>query len=140
MTTNIHWRSIYFRIDEMWWPYVNYVGYMEKWSKDTKTFFASVHFNKGGISAWDRNGKTGWGDNERNCAGGNSSFLGERDNYHQANAKEKMLHYYTPDLEKFVESHCADDLNNRYFQFEKMKIGLFDKTDANDTIIDFGRL
>lgn len=129
---NVHWRSIYSRIDEKWWPFVNYVGYMETLSKDAETFLKQVHSRKDGMSAWDRIGKTGWGDDERDCSGGALPFLAERDNHHQTNAKEKMLRYYTPDTETFVESHFADDLNNRFFSFEKLD--LFDDNEVNDTV------
>lgn len=137
LNKNVHWRSIYSRIDEKWWPYVNFVGYMENLSKDAETFLKQVHSSKDGVSAWDRIGKNGWGDDERDCSGGEFPFLAERDNHHQTNAKEKMLRYYTPDTEKFVESHFADDLNNRIFSFEKLD--LFDDNEVNDTV-DLARL
>jgi len=122
LSNNVHWRSIFSRIDEKWWPSIDFVGNMENLSQDTEIFLKSLHSKVGGVSAWDRVGKTGWGDSERDCRGGTSAFLGERDNGHQTNARDKMLEYYTPSLEIFVESHYADDLNNRYFHFEEVEL------------------
>lgn len=121
LNKNVHWRSIYSRIDEKWWPYINFVGSMDHLANDTEKFLRSIHSSKqDGISAWDYMGKTGWGDDERDCRGGHSSFLGERDNHHQTNARDKMMAYYTPNLERFVEYHYADDFNNHYFHLDDL--------------------
>jgi hypothetical protein len=114
---NVHWRSIYSRIDEKWWPSINYIGYMENLSEDTENYLRKIYSMKDNVTAWERMGSTGWGDNERDCNGGNSSFLEEKVNHHQTNARSNMLKYYTRDLEHFVDSHYADDLNNQYFHF-----------------------
>jgi hypothetical protein len=134
---NVHWRSIYSRIDEKWWPFVNYVGYMDTLSRDAETFLKQVHSRKDGVSAWDRIGKSGWGDDERDCSGGELPFFAERNDHHrhQTNAKEKMLRYYTPATEKFVESHFADDLNNRFFSFEKLDLFDGPTNEVNDSVI-----
>ena len=122
LNKNVHWRSIYSRIDEKWWPFINYVGNMDNIAADTKDFLQSIKSSKTGMSAWDFMGKTGWGNDERDCNGGNSPFLGERDNHHQTNARQNMMAYYTPHLERFVEYHYADDFNNRYFHFEELTL------------------
>ncbi len=125
LAQNVHWRSIYSRIDEKWWPHVNFVGNMETLSDDAKALLQSTHSSVSGISAWDKIGKFGWSENERDCENTVNStgvFLAQRDVRHTTSAREKMMKYYTPDLEKFVERHYADDLNNPYFQFDGIEL------------------
>jgi len=128
--SDVHWRSIHSLIDKKWWPHVNFVGKMTTLSEDAKEFLDSIHSNIDNVSAWERIGSTGWGANERNCsAEGTDPFLAERRNRHQTDARDKMMDYYTPELENFVESHWGDDLNNHYFDLEKIKLfGYYDKT------------
>jgi len=151
---NVHWRSISSRIDEKWWPSINFVGNMEHLSQDAERFLKTIRSSKSsissgsngtaggigsvrgskgdsnsvGVTAWDVIGKTGWNGNERDCSIGTSAFLAERVNRHQTSARDHMLGYYTPQLELFVENHYADDLNNHYFRFED-DIKLFDAID-----------
>lgn len=132
LNKNVHWRSIYSRIDAKWWPFINFVGRMEYLATDTREFLQSIKSSRHGMSAWDFLGKTGWGDDERDCHGGNSSFLGERDNHHQTNARDKMIQYYTPDLERFVEYHYADDFNNHFFRFDELQLFPHDRRNGQD--------
>ena len=123
LNKNVHWRSIYSRIDDKWWPYVNYIAHMKDLSADAEDFLTSIHSNIDGVSAWDRIGKTGWSDNERDCDHlGTDAFLSKKDNQHHTNARDKMLQYYTPKLERFVETHFADDYNNPFFHFSEVKL------------------
>jgi len=120
---NVHWRSIYSRVDEKWWPWMNYVANMEDLSMDAEHFLKTIKSNVDGVSAWERIGKTGWSDNERDCNSlGNSPFLAKKDSRHKTNAKDNMRQYYTAKLEKFVEAHYADDFNNPYFKFNEVKL------------------
>ena len=123
MNENVHWRSSYSRVDEKWWKWINYIANMEHLNEDAEHFLKSIHSNIDSVSAWDRVGKTGWGDNERDCDHlGTSAFLAKKDHRHKTNARDKMLQYYTPELEKFVETHYAQDLNNPYFHFSKLQL------------------
>ena len=120
---NVHWRSIYSRVDEKWWPYMTYIGNMENLSEDAEEFLQSIHSNIDGASAWDKIGRTGWSDNERDCSNlGHSAFLTKKDVHHKTNAREKMLQYYTPELEEFVENHYADDYENSFFHFSDIRL------------------
>jgi hypothetical protein len=123
MSENIHWRSIYSRVDEKWWPWINYVANMENLSEDAERFLRGIKSNIDGVSAWDRVGKTGWGEDEHDCNNlGSNAFLQVKDKRHKTNAEEKMRKYYTPELEAFVETHYADDLDNPYFKFSKVEL------------------
>ena len=122
---NVHWRSIYSRVDEKWWPYMTHIGYMESLSDDAKTFLQSIHSDQTGKSAWEAIGTSGWSDNERDCANterSNGEFLAKRDIKHTTRARDKMLKYYTPELEEFVENHYKDDLENDFFSFKPIQL------------------
>lgn len=132
---NVHWRSIYSRIDEKWWPKINFIGHMNNISDDAESLLRSINSTKDGVSAWERMGKTGWGENELNCSAiGTHSFLGKRENHHETDARDKMAQYYTPELERFVESHYADDFNNRFYHFDG--VTLFEEEGEDKTIED----
>mmetsp|Transcript_29459 Transcript_29459/g.35043 ORF Transcript_29459/g.35043 Transcript_29459/m.35043 type:complete len:329 (-) Transcript_29459:497-1483(-) len=120
---NVHWMSIYDQIDAKWWPYINYVGNMENLAEDAETFLRSIVSDIDDVSAWDHWGKTGWSDDERNCeAKGTSAFLKTHDSKHETDAHKKLIEYFTPELEIFVEDRYATDLNNTYFQFSPIEL------------------
>jgi len=118
---NVHWRSIYSTVDEKWWPWIDEIYEMGENSEVFKTFLQSIKSNVDGVSAWDRTGKTGWGENKVDCDG-DHAFMEKKDSRHATDANSKMRQYYTPDLEKFVEQRYADDLNNPYFQLTPIKL------------------
>lgn len=130
---NVHWRSIYSRIDNQWWPYINYIANMENLSDDAQHFLQSIHSTIDGVSAWDRIGKTGWGDNERSCDNiGDGSFFEKKDTKHHTDASEKMRNYYTPELERFVEIRYWKDYYNPYFHFTPFKLFSVNETGNNN--------
>jgi hypothetical protein len=118
---NVHWRSIYSTVEEKWWPWIDEIYEMGDNSEVFKTFLQSIKSNIDGVSAWDRTGKTGWGEYEVDC-NGDHAFMEKKDSRHATDANSKMRQYYTPDLEKFVEQRYADDLNNPYFQLTPIKL------------------
>ena len=129
---NVHWRPIITRIDEKWWPYINYIRNMENLSHDAKDFLQHLKSSKDGISAWDRIGRIGWSDNERDCnTMGTKSFLQKKDHKHAQNAGDKLKQHYTPELEKFVEQQYWKDYHNPYFKFSPLKIFDNETKEAN---------
>ena len=122
-----HWYKrypIYPRIDEKWWPNINFIGNFENLSSDTEKFLRSVH-SEDGVSAWERYGKTGWSHDPRGCKEiGDQPFLGAKakDSKHNTDAKSKFLEYYTPELEIIVEEKYKADLNNNYFKFSPLQL------------------
>jgi len=125
ISNNVHWMQIYDQIDEKWWPYINFVGNVSNLSEDAKAFLKLIISDKTDVSAWESWGKTGWSDHERDCKViGTMPFLvkGDRDERHETDAHEKLEEYYTPWLEKFVETTYARDLDNPYFQFTPLEI------------------
>jgi len=120
---NKHWMPIFNQIDNKWWPYINFIGNLENISEDASKLLQSVKSEKDGISAWERWGKTGWSDDERDCeAEGTQAFLQKKDSRHKTDAHEKLRKYYTPELEIFVEEHYAKDFSNPYFDFTPFQL------------------
>ena len=96
---------------------------MENLSYDASHFLQSINSTIDGVSAWDRIGKSGWSDNERDCnTMGDSAFLEEKDTRHKTNAVNKLKKFYTPELERFVEKQYEKDYNNPYFHFAPMTL------------------
>lgn len=123
LPSNVHWRSIMSSVDEKWWPYIHEIFVMEDdLSTTAKRFLESIKSNIDGVSAWDRIGKSGWG-NEKECENpGNETFMEQKPSYHHTEANEKLRQYYTPELELFVEQHYEDDLHSKYFTFKPTQI------------------
>jgi len=121
---NVHWTPIYEQIEEKWWPYINYVGYMEHLNKDAETFLRTIVSDKDGVSAWERWGKTGWSGNEDNCTAVDrtNAFLSRQDSSHETDAHTKLRKYFNPATEIFAENRYYDDLNNPYFQFTPVEL------------------
>jgi len=123
ITDNVHWMSIYDQIDAKWWPYINFIGRMENLAEDAETFLRSIISDIDGVSAWEHWGKTGWSNDKRDCgANGTSAFLKTHDEQHDMGAHKKLLEYFTPELEIFVEDQYATDLHNPYFQFSAIEL------------------
>ena len=55
-----YWESQVHTIDNIWWPKINFMGYMGSLQEDTKTLLTSLTSNKDNMSAWEKVGKEGW--------------------------------------------------------------------------------
>lgn len=111
-----HWEPQTRVIDSKWWPKISFVGYMNNLEKDAKRLLQSLISRWDNVTAWDKVGKDGWGDN------GNSSFMHRNQARHAQSARSLLLKYYTPALEKFVEDKWNVDWNSNYFHFEKIAL------------------
>jgi hypothetical protein len=123
---NIHWRPIYTRVDDKWWPYMTYIANMENLSDDAERFLRSLKSEIDGVSAWDRVGKSGWGDNEKHYCettpNSTNAFLAVKGKIHNEDAENYLREYYTPELEKEVEKQYWMDYSNPYFKFTPLKL------------------
>jgi len=63
----LYWRIIHSRIDEKWLPFVGVVGDMDNLNEDANFFFSSIHSSVNDVSAWDRDGTSGWNDFDNEC-------------------------------------------------------------------------
>lgn len=97
------------RIDDKYWPYINFVGRMENLTEDAKRLLRRV-------GAWQRYGASGWG------KGGNHSIFqskaGGVGRLHATNAHEKLKEkIYSAELEKAIEKYYAEDYINPVLNF-----------------------
>ena len=112
-----HWDPQYDYIDAKWWPKINFVGYMETIAADSQRLLKSLISNiHGNMTAWDKSGKTGWGDNNTD------GFLQVNKAKHYTGASEKLKEFYTPEDEKFVEDHWSIEWNQGFFHYDLLKI------------------
>jgi len=116
--SNAHWLPQYSMVDTKWWPKMNYVGYMHTMEKDAQVLLQGLKSTTDGVSAWDKYGKTGWGENKT------ESFLMEKN---KISSQESTIHnrlrrYYSVEDEKFVEEHWAIEWNQTYFQFDRIDL------------------
>jgi Sulfotransferase family len=108
-----HWRPQWRRMEEKYWPCINFVGRMENVQDDAKRLLKKV-------GAWERYGRTGWG-----TKGKDSIFqaeVGDVGRHHATDAKNKLKSYLTPQLETLVEHFYADDYNHSVMNFTKWKL------------------
>jgi len=143
-TQDLHFRSVDSFVDKKWWPYINFIGYVDSLSADSKRLFKSITSDVDGISAWERAGSTGWSP-ELSCNNTNDEeFLQEKPRNHKTGAREHMMQYYTPKLEKFVEKNWVADYENEFLHFPNIKL-YKNKTDKRNgesirrELVDDGR-
>lgn len=139
-TQDLHFRSVDSFVDKKWWPYINFIGYMDSLSADSKRLFKSIKSDVDGISAWERAGSTGWSP-ELSCDNtGDEEFLQEKPSGHKTGAREHMMQYYTPNLEKFVEKNWVSDYENEFLHFPEIRL-YNNKNDENARrgLVDDGR-
>jgi len=111
-----HWNPQYDYIDAKWWNAMTFVGYMDDDANHAKKLLQSIHSEIDGSSAWDKFGKTGWGEN------GKTAFL-ERDIApHLTHANDHLKEYYTKEDELFVEKYWEIDWNQSVYHFEKFHL------------------
>jgi hypothetical protein len=109
-----HWRPQNRRMEAKYWPYINFVGRMETLADDAKKLLTHV-------GAWDRFGKSGWGEH------GNVSIFGTKaggaGRTHATNARERLRVYYnTSELERNVDFYYAGDYANPVLNFTKLHL------------------
>jgi hypothetical protein len=94
---DVHWKPQASRLDEKFYPTIDFVGHLETAHDDAKRLLQR-------IGAWEEFGKSGWGQY------GNESFLERNsDVRHNTNAPDRRAEYYAPELEAIVEEMYAAD-------------------------------
>mmetsp|Transcript_12079 Transcript_12079/g.17616 ORF Transcript_12079/g.17616 Transcript_12079/m.17616 type:complete len:333 (-) Transcript_12079:275-1273(-) len=111
-----HWGLQSETLDEKWWPYINFVGYMHSLSEDARKLLKSLTSVNDGITAWERVGKTGWG------KVGNDGFMQINLAFHATDANKKLLEYYNEEYEAFVQEKWAKDWELPYYHFDKIQL------------------
>ena len=82
------WLPQSYRMEGPYWPYINFVGHLERAQKDTKELLTK-------IGAWEKHGKNGWGND-----GTKSVFA---DGASSKSIQDMASVFYTSDTEKRVE-------------------------------------
>ena len=108
---DVHWRPQTERMESKYWPHINFVGHFETIEEDSQRLLER-------IGAWDEHGKTGWGIHKNLTMFGKESNT----NKHKTGAGNKLLEWYTPELESWVEEFYAGDYNNPYLNFTMTSI------------------
>lgn len=104
-----HWVQQHFRMEEKYWPFINFVGRHENVEEDAKRLLKQ-------IGAWEEYGSHGWGTNYQDPI----FFKGSnQQQVHTTNSREKYGHYFTPELERKVEQFYAVDYNNTILGFQR---------------------
>jgi hypothetical protein len=92
-----HWRAQARRLPDKYWPYINFIGNMNRLEMDTKVLLQR-------IGAWEDFGATGWETG--------AIFAGSTSVAHATHAKRKVLEYYTPSLAKTAERLHKEDYDH----------------------------
>lgn len=121
---NPHWTLQSERVDDKWWPYITFIGYMHTVGSNSKDLLESIRSVKDNVTAWEKFGKSGWGDDSE------QGFMQIPSTYHPTNAREKMRKYYTICDEAFVETQLAKDWLSSYLNFDE--VHLYDQNETGE--------
>ena len=91
--TDPHWDPQRSNVDDKWWPYINFVGYIETAAADMEQLLRRV-------GAWEQYGSNGWGDG--------AIFKSKATVPHATNAKSKLEEYYNEKLWQMVSDQEGD--------------------------------
>jgi hypothetical protein len=105
-----HWRGQDQRVDAKYWPYMDWVGYVETAASDAETLLRK-------IGAWEEFGKSGWGDDGKNAIFQSTEQTGA--GVHATWSQHKVWQWYTPESEKLVERYYQADYTNPLFKYER---------------------
>lgn len=102
---NEHWSPQYSRIEEKYWPYINFVGYMHSIAQDSRRLLQQ-------LGVWEDVGASGWGEDGSQAIF--ESRAGSVGRKHATSAGERLKQHYTPLIEKEVEKFYKMDYHNPY--------------------------
>jgi hypothetical protein len=102
-----HWAPITDRMEEKYWPYINFIGSLENVQVDSQKLLQK-------IGAWDDIGKTGWGD-----SGNDRIFPFDK------NAFDSVLYslsLYNPTVDKQLDNYYKADFESKYLTFASTRV------------------
>ena len=108
-----HWRAQSRRVDSDFWPFINFVGYMDSIAEDTKSMLEIL-----GQDVWDTYGASGWGLN-----GNESIFAGLENAHHYAEggASSHYLSYFTPRIEKEADAYLVEEYEHEVLKLPQYR-------------------
>ena len=114
-----HWRAQNDRVEAKYWPYMDFVGHVEKAAPHARALLER-------IGAWDKYGASGWGSEGNSSMFGSQGLGGE----HTTWSQYKHWQWYTPESEKQVEEFYRADYANPLFGFTKDCLTCVDEEEA----------
>lgn len=110
---NPHWMPQSSRMEEKFWPYIDFVGNMAHVGVDGERLLRR-------IGAWETYGASGWGP-----TGNNSVFQsqeGGAGRAHATGAHQKLKQYISQELEAELDSFYRKDYSSPYLGFENIQL------------------
>ena len=106
------------RIDDVFKPYINFVGHFDRIQDDTKKLLKSLKYD--GIhdnNLWTTFGASGWGK-----YGNESIFSKGTKAKHQTSATANLRRYYNVTSERLVEKIFSADYNDPILNFTRFSL------------------
>jgi hypothetical protein len=122
---DVHWEAQMAKIDAKWWPYIDFIGYQNNLVEDAKTLLKTLTSTKDpieGRTAWERYGKSGWGNDNELCEKRPHAFLEENTSTHKLETGSRLHEWYTPETEEMVEKQWAIEWEQEKVQFLKVEL------------------
>ncbi|GAX25292.1 hypothetical protein FisN_5Lu384 [Fistulifera solaris] len=110
---NPHWMPQSSRMEEKYWPFINFVGYMEHLSEDGERLLRQ-------IGAWETYGAWGWGPTGKDSVFQSQEGGGGR--AHATGARNKLKQYISQELEAELDSFYEKDYSNPFLRFENIAL------------------
>jgi hypothetical protein len=120
---NVHWEAQVYKIDSKWWPYFNFIGYHHTLEQDAKRLLSHLVSSRDGMTAWDKWGSSGWGEERgESCDNRIGAFLETNTATHQRKSGDKMMTYYEAETEALVEKYWEKDWGQKELIFPAVKL------------------
>jgi hypothetical protein len=122
---DVHWEAQVVKIDKKWWPYIDFIGHQNNLVKDAKKLLKtlkSLEDPVAGRTAWERYGKSGWGNDNELCEKRPHAFMEENTSAHNLDTGSHLLEWYTAETEKMVEEQWAVEWQQEGVNFKEVKL------------------
>ena len=122
---DVHWEAQVAKIDEKWWPYIDFIGQQSNLLEDSKKLLKSLKSAKDSVphrSVWERYGVSGWGNDNELCEKRPNSFLVENSSAHKLDTASRMKEWYTLETEMMVEKGWAVEWQQKKLVFPEVKL------------------
>lgn len=120
---DVHWEAQVDKIDDKWWPFINFMGYQSNLVDDAKKLLETITSTRDPMkrSAWTRYGMNGWGSS--NCgANRTNGFLEENSSSHKLETGSRLREWYTAETEELVEQLWAVEWTEKSIHFPTIKL------------------
>lgn len=110
---NPHWMPQSSRMEEKFWPYINFVGNLEHLGEDGERLLRR-------IGAWETYGASGWGPTGKDSVF--QSQEGGAGRSHATGARQKLRQHISNELEAELDSFYRKDYSSPYLGFENFQL------------------